>query len=74
MLVKLEALLLKEGLVYTPLANVYRSLAKWRQRAGNDDEVRQWKGKELEVCVRCFGEEVERCRALRKDLGVLIDG
>lgn len=82
-LLKLEGLLIKEGLTHTPLANTYRSLAKWSARlvalkseAGgtksqNDtkaNEVRKWKQKELEVCEMCFGRESERYKALRIDL------
>jgi hypothetical protein len=79
-LTKLEGLLTKEGLTHTPLANVYRSLAKWKERTvteplGAKDasvskslaEARMYKSKELEVCIRCFGE-VERTMRLRKEI------
>jgi hypothetical protein len=80
-LIKLEGLLTKEGLTHTPLANVYRSLGKWKERwapktLGAKEasvnkslaEARMYKRKELEVCIRCFGEEVERTMRLRKDI------
>jgi SET domain len=67
-LVKLEGLLSKEGLVYTPLANAYRGLAKWAGRAGRDGEVRMWLRKELKVCETCFGKDTERCVVLRREL------
>jgi SET domain len=70
LLTKLEELLLKEGLLYTPLANVYRSLAKWSNRfenAGKQKEM-EWKKKELEICLACFGGKCERSRELKKEL------
>jgi hypothetical protein len=65
-LLRLEGLLMKEGLVAAPLANVYRSLGKWSERAGYD--ARQWKEKELDVSLLVFGARGVRTVALRADL------
>lgn len=78
---KLKVLLIKEGLTHTPLANVYRSLAKWNQRysstmsadhggalSDTSRKAREYKRNELEVCVRCFGREAERSRNLQREL------
>ncbi|EXJ89869.1 hypothetical protein A1O3_02936 [Capronia epimyces CBS 606.96] len=73
-LAKLEALLLKEGLVGLPLANTYRSLAKWAERKGDGDgdggvaAATQWKRKELEVCLVIFGEQARRTREIEDTL------
>jgi hypothetical protein len=78
---RLERLLTKEGLTHTPLANVYRSVAKWKERCASAvagaqeasassvlEEAMSYRRKELEVCVRCFGEEVARTIKLRKEM------
>jgi hypothetical protein len=68
-LLKLEELLLKEGLVGVPLANNYRSLAKWAERKGDSDvEVRDWKIKELQACVTGFGRDAQRTREIEERL------
>ncbi|RMZ90238.1 hypothetical protein DV736_g2504, partial [Chaetothyriales sp. CBS 134916] len=59
---KLEGLLLKEGLTYTPLANCYKSLAKWTTRIGQD--AIPWLEKEQEVVMRCFGRDSLRAQTL----------
>jgi hypothetical protein len=74
-LTKLEDLLLREGLLYTPLANVYRSLAKWSARLGDAGKRKEieWKRKELQVSLSCFGRECERTRELREGIEGLED-
>ena len=67
-LVELETLLVKEGLMYTPLTNCYKSLAKWAGRVGEEVGRRQWLRKELEVVERCFGRGSERAKRLRAEL------
>lgn len=62
----LEGLLVKEGLVAMPLANAYRSLAKWAERGGQDAGL--WKEKELEVSELVFGKRAPRSAALRAEL------
>ncbi|RMZ79582.1 hypothetical protein DV737_g3309, partial [Chaetothyriales sp. CBS 132003] len=59
---KLEGLLLKEGLAYTPLANCYKSLARWTARMGQD--AMPWLEKEQQVVIRCFGRDSLRARTL----------
>ena len=55
-LIDLEALLMKEGLTYLPLANVYQSLAKWAVRGRDDVEGGLgWTRKEHEVSVGMSG-------------------
>ncbi|EXJ95766.1 hypothetical protein A1O1_00890 [Capronia coronata CBS 617.96] len=61
-LAKLEALLLKEGLVGGPLANTYRSMAKWAERRGDMTQAARWKGKERDVCLVIFGESATSIR------------
>ena len=63
-LMKLEGLLLKEGLLGVPLANTYRSLAKWSERsaATSGGEVAKWKAKELAICSNGFGPDAQRTR------------
>ena len=62
-LAKLEGRLLKEGLVGLPLANVYRTMAKWAERkGGNVGEIVKWKTKELEICVTGYGHEAPRTK------------
>ncbi|RMD40949.1 hypothetical protein DV735_g4165, partial [Chaetothyriales sp. CBS 134920] len=63
---QLEGLLLKEGLTYTPLANCYKSLAKWTSRMGQD--ARPWLEKEEEVVIRCFGRDSQRAQTLAVQL------
>ena len=70
-LVRLEGLLIKEGMLYTPLANTYRSLGKWGERIGDSEEVSKWKRKELGVCVTCFGGDATRCKGLKDALRML---
>lgn len=65
-LLKLEGLLVKEGLTAMPLANAYRSFAKWADRCGLD--AGKWKAKELEVSRLVFGKGAPRSVALRADL------
>ena len=65
---KLEELLVKEGLVYTPLANAYRSLAKWSERMGDDDGASEWKRMELATCTICFGGDTVRSETLTQEL------
>ncbi|KIX00850.1 uncharacterized protein Z518_09915 [Rhinocladiella mackenziei CBS 650.93] len=63
-LVKLERLLLKECLVGVPLANTYRSMAKWAERKGDLQGATKWKIKEMEVCIIGFGKEAARTKAI----------
>ncbi|KIW75051.1 hypothetical protein Z517_11822 [Fonsecaea pedrosoi CBS 271.37] len=67
-LTKLESLLLKESLVGVPLANTYRSMAKWAERKGDKakgtDEAVKWKIKELEACVTALGREGHRTKEI----------
>lgn len=63
---KLEGLLVKEGLTAVPLANVYRSLTKWTERAGEHSGM--WMEKELEVSVTAFGKRSVRSDMLRDRL------
>lgn len=65
-LLRLENLLIKEGLTATPLANAYRSLAKWAGRSEQDPQ--QWMEKELDVSTAVFGKKGARTEALRADL------
>ncbi len=65
-LVKLEALLLKEGLVGgAALANTYRSMAKWAERGGDTPAAFKWKTRELQVCVVSFGPDARRTRDIQ---------
>ncbi|RMZ84348.1 hypothetical protein DV738_g565, partial [Chaetothyriales sp. CBS 135597] len=61
-----SCLLLKEGLIYTPLANCYKSLAKWSSRMGQN--ARPWLEKEHEVVIRCFGRDSPRAQLLAAQL------
>ncbi|OAG40213.1 hypothetical protein AYO21_05496 [Fonsecaea monophora] len=67
-LTKLESLLLKESLVGVPLANTYRSMAKWADRKGDKakgtDEAVKWKIKELEACITALGGEGHRTKEI----------
>ena len=67
---RLEVLLIKEGLFGVPLANTYRSLAKWVERKDgkNDEEVVGWKVKELEVCIIGFGRDAQRTSDIERGL------
>ncbi|EXJ73364.1 uncharacterized protein A1O5_03124 [Cladophialophora psammophila CBS 110553] len=69
-LARLEALLLKESLVGAPLANTYRSMAKWAERKGDRgaDEAVIWRIKELEVCITAFGEDAQRTKDIKAKL------
>ena len=68
-LARLEGLLLKEGLVGIPLANTYRSMAKWAERkAVSVENVVKWKTRELEVCITAFGEDAQRTRDVEAKL------
>ena len=67
----LESLMIKEGLAYKPLANVYRSLANWAGRTGRRSDVRKWKHKELAICVTCFGERSDRAQEVERQLAVV---
>ena len=70
-LVRLEGLLIKECLVGVPLANTYRSLAKWSERQGNAEQTAKWKVKEREVCVVGFGIDAERTKEIDQKLKAL---
>ncbi len=69
-LTRLEGLLLKEGLLGVPLANVYRSLSKWAERRGQvtREETVMWKTRELEVCISSFGKDAQRTRDIQAKL------
>ncbi|KIW89126.1 uncharacterized protein Z519_09978 [Cladophialophora bantiana CBS 173.52] len=69
-LARLEGLLLKEGLVGAPLANTYRSMAKWAERKGDrgGDEAVTWRIKELGVCITAFGEDAQRTKDIEAQL------
>ena len=70
----LESLMIKEGLAYKPLANVYRSLAKWAGRDIRRSDARrwnQWKQKELDICVTCFGERSDRAQEVKNQLAAV---
>lgn len=67
-LTRLVDLLTKESLTHKPLANVYRSLAKWSSRKGDPSNGRSWKQMEFEVCVRCFGKASGRVQGIRLEL------
>ncbi|KAJ9611140.1 hypothetical protein H2200_004323 [Cladophialophora chaetospira] len=75
-LAKLETLLSKESLVGVPLANAYRSMAKWEERKGEIDsrEVMKWKTRELEVCTNAFGKDAQRTMDIRVKLEELRAG
>ncbi|KIW28225.1 uncharacterized protein PV07_07905 [Cladophialophora immunda] len=75
-LTRLEGLLLKESLVGVPLANTYRSMAKWAERKGDhgDDEAVKWKVKELEMCITAFGRDCQRTRDIEVKLEALQAG
>ncbi|KIW11387.1 hypothetical protein PV08_10687 [Exophiala spinifera] len=64
-LVKLEELLLKECLAGVPLANTYRSLAKWAERKRDYAQAVKWKGKELDVCRLSFGSDALRTKGVQ---------
>ncbi|KAL2441506.1 hypothetical protein ABEF95_015214 [Exophiala dermatitidis] len=70
-LTKLETLLLKETLLGTPLANTYRSMAKWAERKHDVGGTVQYKRKELGVCRIAFGERAVRCREIEDKLAKL---
>ncbi|KAJ4511143.1 hypothetical protein HRR83_007184 [Exophiala dermatitidis] len=70
-LTKLETLLLKEALLGTPLANTYRSMAKWAERKHDILGSIQYKRKELDVCRIAFGERAVRCREIEDKLDKL---
>ncbi|KIY02885.1 uncharacterized protein Z520_01350 [Fonsecaea multimorphosa CBS 102226] len=69
-LTRLEGLLLKESLVGAPLANTYRSMAKWAERKGHEgvDEAVRWKVKELETCIIAFGRDCQRTKDIEAKL------
>lgn len=73
-LVKLEDLLLKECLAGVPLANTYRSLAKWAERKRDHAQAVKWKGKELEVCRLSFGSDALRTKGVEEKLIELCEG
>lgn len=70
-LTKLEELLLKEGLAGMPLANTYRSLAKWAERKHDFSQIRTWKWKEMQACVVAFGRDAARTREIEEKLAAL---
>jgi hypothetical protein len=67
---KLEGLLRKERLVGTPLAKVYRSLAKWTERAPDRsiNEVIEWTVLERDICVVSYGLDGLRTQEAEKKL------
>ena len=65
-LTRLAELLVKEGLTYKPLANTFRSLAKWAARDGDKLKEREWREKELEVCLICFGKRSARVQEVQQ--------
>ncbi|KAI1620870.1 hypothetical protein EDD37DRAFT_653185 [Exophiala viscosa] len=65
---KLEELLLKESLVGVPLANTYRSMAKWAERKYDVDQVRTWKTKEMQACITGFGHDAPRTKEIEQKL------
>lgn len=67
-LTRLEGLLIKESLVGVPLANAYRSLAKWAERKTDLAAARKWKAKELETCVIAFGKDGRRTKEVERKL------
>lgn len=72
---RLEGLLVKEGLTATPLANAYRSLAKWvTRKEPSSIEAQKWRELELEVVVTMSGRNSLRSIALRRELEGLQGG
>jgi hypothetical protein len=69
-LIRLETLLVKEGLVGVPLANTYRSMAKWSERRGahSNGEAMKWKMKELEACIIGLGKDGQRTKDIEARL------
>lgn len=67
-LARLEGLLLKEGLLGVPLANIYRSMAKWAERVGEMSDARRCKFKEREVCLAALGGDAQRTREIGRKL------
>ena len=49
-----------------PLANVYKSVAKWNRRAGK--HATSWQEKELDVSTMVFGRRGIRTLALHAEL------
>jgi hypothetical protein len=62
----LEVLLVKEGLTATPLANAYKSLAKWVERMGKGS--RGWREMELKTVVTMSGKNSLRSVFLKEEL------
>ncbi|KIV82627.1 hypothetical protein PV11_04724 [Exophiala sideris] len=65
---KLEELLLKESLVGVPLANTYRSMAKWVERKHDAEQIRNWKKKEMQACIIGFGHDAPRTKEIEEML------
>lgn len=65
----LEEALIKEHLAYTPLANVYRSCAKWARRRG--DSPRPWLLKELDICTIMYGKHSLRSMGVGEEIAML---
>jgi hypothetical protein len=70
-LVRLEELLLKECQVGIPLANAYRSMAKWAERKHDFTQAAKWKIKELDVCMTCFGPSTRRVKEIQEKVADL---
>ncbi|KAK7900085.1 hypothetical protein LTR67_003831 [Exophiala xenobiotica] len=70
-LARLEELLLKECQVGIPLANAYRSMAKWAERKHDFKQAAKWKIKELEVCMTCFGPSARRVKEIQEKVANL---
>ncbi|KAK4946011.1 hypothetical protein LTR10_014813 [Elasticomyces elasticus] len=73
---KLEELLLKESVVGVPLANTYRSMAKWAERKHDLEQARNWKRKEKQACIIGFGHDAPRTKEIEQklvDLETVID-
>jgi len=70
-LARLEELLLKECHVGIPLANTYRSMAKWSERKHDFKQAAKWKRKEFEVCMTGFGPSARRVKEIQEKLADL---
>ncbi len=70
-LARLEELLLKECHVGIPLANTYRSMAKWAERKRDIKHAAKWKRKEFEVCMIGFGPSARRVKEIEEKLAEL---
>lgn len=70
-LAKLEALLLKEGLMGVVLANIYRSLSKWSERKQLLVDAVKWKDLERHHCMMGLGGHALRTKEAGEKLAEL---